>query len=856
MRDEWYRQQVSLVGQTVAHYRILSGLGAGGMGVVYEAEDVRLGRRVAVKFLSEEFSDNEQAVARFTREAQAASALNHPHICAVFDSGEHEGRQFLVMERLEGETLRDRLYQGALPVTELLGIATQLADALDAAHALGIVHRDIKPANIFVNTRGDAKILDFGLAKLGPPDAEIAESNENPTRLVAEDLTGPGTALGTVAYMSPEQARRHTVDHRSDLFSLGAVIYEMATGRQAFGGGSTAVTFDAILNRTPVPASQPGATAPGEPELDRCVQRLLEKDPDLRYQTAGDLKSDLKRLSRDSQPQAMAVPVDHSAGSVAAAPAADTQRSSDTMVAVGLLRRNTGALVVGILAVLAATAGLFFVLVRPGPPNGPPPPPRAAVQSIAVLPFETLGDDIDAEYLGDGIAESLINELARVSVLRVIPRGVAFSYKGQTIDPRQLGEELDVGAVITGRVTARGDTLVISAELTDVTSVAQLWGQQYTREMSDVLELQREITADILRNLRQVAVERADELGLPPPGSDVRPGGPGRPRARGRVLPGQGVARDPEAVRLVMRGRFHLNRQSPEDLHRGRAFFEEAIARNDQNAAAHAGLSFAYSKLGMFGGLARDEAFPRAEAAARTALAIDDSLVEAHLALGMVLALWEWDIVAATAEIDRSLELDPFHAEAHMMRAFAFQAHGQKGAAVDAARQAVELDPLSPQTNYALGLMLVAAGRPAEGVDQLQATLEIEPTLVPAYDTLVHANLALGRGDEALALAQQISTPPIQAGLTALVFAETGREPEARAALQRLEQMVASGAPVAVAVALVYQRLGDSGQALDWLERAVEAREPTVIHFNVFGSFDPLRGTPRFDALVERLGFG
>ncbi len=456
----------------------------------------------------------------------------------------------------------------------------------------------------------------------------------------------------------------------------------------------------------------------------------------------------------------------------------------------------------------------------------------------------------DAEYLGDGIAESLINALSRVPQLRVIPKGVAFSYKGRDVDPRVLGAELDVQAVISGRVTPRGDTLVIGAELTDVETVAQLWGQQYTREMPDVPDLQAEITRDILRNLRLELV--GDRAGGGPPARQGLP--PGLDDVGRGAFPPRGLRRDPEGVRLVMRGRFHLNRQSPDDLLRARELFQKAVDLNDRNAAGYAGLSYANTMLGMLGALPGQEAYPRAEAAALNALRLDDSLVEAHLALGIVRGVWQWDFDAAESEVDRAIELDPSHAQPRMIRALLLNARGRADEALAEARLALDLDPVSPQVNSILGVLLVAAGQPEAAIDQLRATIELEPRLFKAYVGLVHAYLATGRPDEALAAAEALSIPHTRDALVALVLAATGRADEAREIVSRLEVLADQGLPVRMSLATVYDRLGDVDQALEWLRRAVDVREPAAIELIALAEFKSLRGQAAFEALLDEVG--
>jgi len=804
-----------MIGTSLGPYRILELLGSGGMGEVYLAEDTRLGRKVAIKVLPPEFAGDAARMARFEQEARATSALNHPGICTLHDIGHHEGQPFLVMEVLEGKTLQQAIGGDPLPTDRVLAIAIQVADALGEAHAKGVLHRDLKSANIFVTDTGRAKILDFGLAKL-TTTVEAGHMSSMPTSVPEGQLTREGATLGTVAYMSPEQARGQTLDARSDLFSLGVVLYEMATGTVPFAGPTEAVVFDQILNRDPPPAIEINPRLPTG--LVRLIGRMLQKEPADRLASAAEIKDQLEEIQRAPGSLDSILPAEHVSSTAAIKPpprpeewGSDSEEAEDPLPGVDDNTQQSLPL-----------------------DTSSSPPAGSGKPSIAVLPFESMSADPEDEFFATGLSEEIINALAHLDGLDVAARTSSFSFKGKQRDVREIGEQLGVSAVLEGSVRRAGDRLRITAQLINAADGYHMWSERYDREMEDIFAIQDEITEAIVKVLEVHLLS----------------GQSGKLARRATT--------NPEAFELCLKGRHFWAQRTPQAMHKAIEYFERAIEVDPQYAVAYAGLADGYAALGAYQLIPPPLAASKTWPAIQRAIELDPTLSEPHASRGFVYMHFSDDWAQGELHFRRSLELDPRNSTAHAYFGIFLAMSDRARESIDHILEARRLDPLSPFIHALSGLAYRCLGDHDAAIATLESALEIDPNFAMAQWVLAFSCRDTGRIDEAVALAEGVAAAanrhPTFLGMAGHMYAVSGRHGEAMAIMEEIEAKSAGGYVSPLGGILIHSALGNMGELVPYVEKVCEDGGAALTLFcTVRSGLGKLRDDPIAGPAIRRL---
>jgi serine/threonine protein kinase/tetratricopeptide (TPR) repeat protein len=827
----------------LAHYRIISKLGAGGMGEVYLAQDTKLDRKVALKILSGEVASKPDRMERFIREAKSAAALSHPNIAQIFEIGEHDCMNYIAMEFIEGVTLREKIHREHAELKKVLRHLQHVAEGLAKAHSAGIVHRDLKPDNIMVNRDGHAKILDFGLAKLIEPQLADSSASEEAATAIMQQYSTPGVIMGTVGYMSPEQAQGKTteIDGRSDIFSFGCILFEAATRKKPFEGDSVIKSLHSLIYE---PAPQIKDLNPSAPaELQRITRRCLAKDREERYQTIKEVAIELKELRRElesagdfdttapplSQADTAAATKSNSivpSTAVQSGTVSTTTSSAEYVVSqIGKHKRSVlGA--TALLLVLIIGAGLWFFKFRASAVAS------SSISSIAVLPFQNRSDDPDTDYLSDGLTESLIFRLSQLPGLKVSPTSSVMSYKGKGTDIVKIASDLGVDSVMTGRLLKRGDNLNITVELVDVRNNKSLWGEQYERKMSDLLTTQREIAASISEKL-QLKLTGTDSKGI-----------------------AKRYTNNNDAYQLYLKGRFYFARRSDVDIRRSIELFQQAITLDPNFALAYVGIAEAYNVIPSYPYGAPNEVNPLAKEAVNKALEIDPDLPEAHTIAGMIAATYDWDWARAEREFKRSLELDPNIAVTHYRYAWTYLSPmGRHDEAIAEMKRAMELEPLSLVQGANFAGVYIYARQFDKALDQAKKAYDLDPGLITGQNWMCHSYSVNGMYAESLRISEKVaqSSNMLYAPLS-YAYAKSGRREDAEVVVKRWKELEKTKYIANYWVAITYAALGDKEAAFAELEKAYKHHDWFLQRLKVDPYMDPLRDDPRFKDLLKRIG--
>jgi serine/threonine-protein kinase len=777
-------------GKTFAgRYQIIEELGRGGMGLVYEARDTKLKRTVALKFLPPELTHIREVKERFMREAQAAAALDHPHICTVYEFDEAEEKTFISMAYIEGQSLKKKIESGPLDLGEAMRIATQVAEGLQEAHKKGVIHRDIKSANIMVTEQGQAKIMDFGLARV-----------RGGTLVTKEGMT-----MGTIAYMSPEQARGEEVDHRTDIWSFGVVLYEMFSGQLPFKGEHDQAVVYSILNEPPKPVTDLRSNIPMA--LEQVVGKALEKNPDERYQHMEELLDDLKSIAEGIEPEGIRV----------------------RLRKAKLLRRKKAILYAGIAGILIITAAIALSLFTGR---------REAFDSIAVLPFENRSGDPEEEPFVEGMHETLITELSKIRALKVIARPSVMRYKNSDKSLAEIAKELNVKAIIGGSALHEGERVRISVQLIDAKSERNLWADSYDKDYRDILTLHGEVALNIAQQIK-ISVSPAEQASL----------------ATAHPV-------DPEAQDLYLKGRYYWNKFSPELMEKTISYYLQSIEKDQTYALAYAGLAETYVMLSVgFAVLPGKDILPKAREAALKALELDPTLAEAHVSLGLIATCYDWDRQAAKRHFEKAFELNPNSVNAHQWVEYYFtflEADYREGIAH--LERAQELDPLNLFVKTRLGFMDYYLRDYDRAIKRFKEIVDFDPNIPAAHLGLRESYFGKGKRDDAIAEGEKVLQLGMRAeaavGGLGCIYGLTGNQDKARELLSELKARSSHGYVSSFWIAMVHMGLGETDEVFRWLDKAYEERDGSLIYMTVPIAFDALSPDPRYRQLLQKMGIG